>query len=136
MIVPLTTFPQFFSSYGLSGSFLLSKSFVKLLLTVICMIYQREIVGYCLQIAFIAHCDLSGTSNYFIGMDKTPRSRYQGLQWSRLHLSNRSFIVTTLVKTPLYSLCFNPNVVISVLYTEIFGDTISLIRSGRLRRTL
>ena len=52
------------------------------------------------------------------------------------YYSNRSSIVITFVKTPLYSLCFNPNVVIKVLYIDIFGDTNSLIRSGLLRRTL
>ena len=58
--------------------------------------------------------------------DQTPLAYY----------SNRSSIVITFVKTPLYSLCFNPNVVIKVLYIDIFGDTNSLIRSGLLRRTL
>ena len=49
---------------------------------------------------------------------------------------NKSSNVITLVKTPLYSLCFNPYVVINVLRIEIFGETISRSISGLLSNTL
>ncbi len=52
------------------------------------------------------------------------------------YFSNRSFMVTTFVKTPPYSLFLSPNVVIKVLWIAIFGDTFFVNISCLLRIVL